>query len=77
MNPIKEWFKKKASDKKFKSAGPAHKLSGCSTSSASNEATSHKKQSSEQHRISKEAERAAAAALERVKQQKQTTDPNW
>lgn len=75
MNVIKELFKKRAAEKKFKSAGPAHTLSE-SASSSKDKGTSKKKQCSHQRVPNQETERAAAAALERVQQQKQP-ELNW
>lgn len=75
MNPIKEFFKRKATEKQFKKAGPAHKLSE-SASAPKEKGSSHKGQSSQQHKVSKERERAAEAALQRVQQQKQP-ELNW
>jgi len=79
MNPIKEFFKRKAAERKFKTAGPAHKLDDSGTSSKRG-SSSQKGNSAQQQRkqnASREAERAAAAAaLERMEQQKQTS-LNW
>lgn len=71
MNPIKEFFKRKAAERKFKTAGPAHKLDDAGSSS-NKSSSSQRKQNA-----SREAERAAAAAaLERIEQQKQP-NLNW
>jgi UBX domain-containing protein 6 len=76
MNPIKEFFKRKAAERKFKAAGPAQKLDNAATSSKKDSSGQIKGKTAQQHRVSREAERAAAAALERIEQQK-PTNLNW
>lgn len=76
MNPIKEFFKRKAAERKFKTAGPAHKLNESASSKGSSQ-PSHNVQSSHSHKVSREAERAGAAALERIQQQQQQSNLNW
>ncbi|XP_035209030.1 UBX domain-containing protein 6-like [Stegodyphus dumicola] len=78
MNPIRDFFMRKKADQNFKKAGPAHRLNeapkplqpGENISSASG----FNKPSNP--RLSKEAERAAAAALARI-EQKQPANVNW
>lgn len=73
MSKILEYFKRK---KQFRKAGPGHRLNETAPPPEKNEKSLQKPRSSGQPGISKERERAAAAALERVQQQNQPA-LNW
>lgn len=73
MSAIKEFFKKKKAEMKFKSAGPGHRLDQ-SSSSSSGRQQAVTTQPSRQN-LSEEAKRARDAALARVENRQQTT--NW
>ncbi|KFM75972.1 UBX domain-containing protein 6, partial [Stegodyphus mimosarum] len=77
MNPIKDFFMRKRKDQNFKKAGPAHKLNEekC-LQPAENVSSASGYNKPPNHRLSKEAERAAAAALARI-EQKQPVNVNW
>ncbi|KAG8179717.1 hypothetical protein JTE90_006622 [Oedothorax gibbosus] len=73
MSAIKEFFKKKKSEIKFRTAGPGHRLdqSGASSSGQNQPVTAQPTR----QQFSEEARKAGAAALARVEQKQQNT--NW
>ncbi|XP_054710322.1 UBX domain-containing protein 6-like [Uloborus diversus] len=76
MNPIKEFFRKKASERKFKTAGPGHKLNESTSHSTGREKPSQSSSSARgPTQFSEGAQRAGAAALARIEQKQNTV--NW
>ncbi|XP_077539698.1 GDI interacting protein 3 [Haemaphysalis longicornis] len=80
MAAIREFFKKRKAEVKFRQAGPGHRLSttGEAVAAAQRPASQQRPQQQQQRKPPSEgAQRAAAAALSRFEQQQAKAHPNW